>query len=125
MRRYELSDAQWARIEPLLPKNRPHKPGRHWHNHRPLVQGILWRLHSGAPWRDIPERYGPWQTIYNRFNRWRQDGTWDKILAHLLDQLDQAGRISRALWLIDASVIRATRAAAGAGKKDGPPVGGP
>jgi transposase len=125
MRRYELSDAQWARIEPLLPKNRSHQPGHPWSPHRPLVQGILWRLHTGAPWRDVPERYGPWQTVYDRFNRWRKDGTWDKLLTHLLDQLDRAGRISRDLWLIDASVIRATRAAAGAGKKGGPPVGRP
>ena len=67
-----------------------------------------------------PERYGPWQTVYDRFNRWRKDGTWAKILDALLFRLDQAGLIDRDLWLVDASVIRASRAAAGAKKKHEP-----
>ena len=76
-------------------------------------------MHTGAPWRDVPPRYGPWQTVYDRFNRWRKDGTWAKILDALLLRLDQAGFIDRDLWLVDASVIRASRAAAGAKKKAG------
>jgi transposase len=85
-----------------------------------LLNGILWVLHTGAPWRDVPERYGPWQTVYDRFNRWRQDGTWAKLLTHLLDRLERHGRLGHRLWCVDASVIRASRAAGGAEKKPDP-----
>jgi transposase len=118
MRRYELTDKQWDRIEPLLP-HRTHygKLGHPFNDHRPIVHGILWILHTGAPWRDLPERYGPWETVYYRFNRWRRDGTWTRIVTALLDELDDDGRIDPDLWCIDGSVIRASRAAAGAKKK--------
>jgi transposase len=85
-----------------------------------LVNGILWHLHTGAPWPDTPRRYGPWQTIYDRFNRWRQDGTWAQILDALLLQLDQAGRIERDLWCFDGTSNRAHTSAAGAKKKSRP-----
>jgi transposase len=118
MHRYELSDPQWARIEPLLPRRRHRgQAGHPFNDHRPLVNGILWILHTGAPWRDLPERYGPWETAYSRFNRWRRDGTWVRIATALLDELDDQGRIDHDLWCIDGSVIRASRAAAGAKKK--------
>ena len=84
---------------------------------RSLVNGILWVLHTGAPWRDLPERNGPWETVFGRFNAWRKDGTWSRIVTSLLDELDDQGRIDHDLWCIDGSVIRASRAAAGAGKK--------
>jgi transposase len=74
-------------------------------------------LHTGAPWRDLPERYGPWQTVFYRFNGWRRDGTWVRIVTSLLDELDDKGRIDHDLWCIDGTVVRASRAAAGAGKK--------
>ena len=117
-RRYELSDQQWARIAPLFPHPTHHgKPGRPAHDQRVIVNGILWILHTGAPWRDLPERYGSWQTVYDRFNRWRADGTWATILDALLLRLDKQGLIDRDLWLVDATIIRASRAAAGAKKK--------
>jgi len=120
MDRYELTDGQWEQIAPFFPDCYHHgRAGHPWKNHRPLVNGILWHLHTGAPWPDTPERYGPWQTVYDRFNRWRRDGTWAKIRDALLLRLDQAGFIDRDLWLVDASVIRASRAAAGAKKKAG------
>jgi transposase len=116
--RYELTDAQWAIIAPFFPDcYHDNRSGHPWGEHRRVVNGILWHLHTGAPWRDLPERYGPWQTVYDRFNRWRRDGTWATILDALLLRLDQRGLIDRDLWLVDASVIRATRAAAGAKKK--------
>ena len=119
-RRYEIGDRQWQRLEPLLPHRTHHGgPGHPWLPHRHLLNGILWVLHAGAPWRDVPDRYGPWQTVYDRFNRWRRDGTWAQVLVHLLDHLGRHGRLGRDLWFVDASVIRATRAAAGAGKKGG------
>ena len=122
MARYELTDAQWDRIAYFFPHPTHWAGAGHpWHPHRPLVNGILWHLHTGAPWRDVPAQYGPWQTVYDRFNWWRKDGTWARILTTLLDQLDDAGRISRELWCIDASVIRASRAAAGARKQPAQP----
>ena len=118
MHRYDLTDAQWALVQPFFPDRYHHgKAGHPWKDHRPLVDGILWHLHTGAPWPDVPERYGSWKTVYDRFNRWRKDGTWAKILDALLLQRDRRGLIDRDLWLVDASLIRASRAAAGAKKK--------
>jgi len=81
MRRYELSDQQWTRIAPLLP-HRTHRgqAGHPFNDPRPIVNGILGILHTGAPWRDLPERYGPWGTVFARFNGWREDGTWARIV---------------------------------------------
>jgi transposase len=123
MHRYELSDRQWARIGPLLPHRTHHgQAGHPFNDHLPVVNGILWVLHTGAPWRDLPERYGPWETVYSRFSRWRHDGTWVRIATALLDELDDQGRVDHDLWCIDGSVVRASRAAAGAKKKGGPPA---
>jgi transposase len=118
MHRYELTDAQWEKLAPFFP-DRYHDsgPGAPWKDHRTLVNGILWRLHTGAPWPDIPPRYGSWKTVYDRFRRWRMDGTWATILDALLLRLDKAGLIDRDLWMVDASIVRASRAAAGAKKK--------
>jgi transposase len=118
MKRYELSDEQWALIEPLLPA--PAATGRLRTDLRTVVNATFWILRSGAPWRDLPERYGPWQTVYEWFNRWRQEGLWDRLLEALQIRLDQDGRIDWDLWCVDGSNVRATRAAAGAGKKGGP-----
>jgi transposase len=118
--RYELPQRHWERIAPLFPDPRHYGGrGRPWEDHRRTLNGILWRLHTGAPWRDIPERYGPWQRIYGRFRRWRHDGTWARVLTHLLEDLERQGRLGRHLWLVDATVIRASRAAGGAEKKSG------
>jgi transposase len=121
MYRYDLTEAQGERMAPFFP-DRYHRgqAGHPWRDHRPLVNGILGHLHPGAPWPDTPERYGPWQTVYDRFNRWRKDGTWAKILDALLLQLDKAGLIERDWWCVDATVIRAGAAAAGAEKKSRP-----
>ncbi len=117
MRRHELSDEEWALIGDLFPANGDQ--GGQWSDHRTVLNGMFWRLRTGAPWRDIPERYGPWQTIYDRFNRYRADGTWDWIIESLQIRLDADGRIDWDLWCIDGSSIRAARAAAGGGKKGG------
>ena len=115
MHRYELPDQQWARFEPFLP-HRTHrgKAGHPFNDHRRIINGILWILHTGAPWRDLPARYGPWETVYYRFNRWRHDGTWVRIVTAMLDQLDDLGELDHELWCIDGTIIRASRAAAGA-----------
>jgi transposase len=117
MRRHELSDEQFAQLAPLLPV--PGSPGRPWAEHRRILNGLFWKLHTGAQWRDIPERDGPWKTIYDRHVRWRRDGTWDRILQALQVQLDAEGRIDWEQWCSDGTSIRASRAAAGARKKGG------
>ena len=118
MRRYELTDKQYELIAPFLPPEG--QPGRPWVDHRKVLNGLFWKLRSGAPWRDIPERYGPYQTIYDRFVRWRRTGVWDQLLNVLQVKLDAAGKIDWEQWAIDGTSIRASRAAAGARKKNGP-----
>jgi transposase len=93
--------------------------GHPWNPHRPIVNGIVWRLRTGCQWRDIPERYGPWQTIDDRYGRWRRDGTWDRIFQALQVKLDEHGKLDWEQWSLDSTSIRAHRAAAGARKKRG------
>lgn len=114
MARGDLTDANWARLEPLLPKSEGR--GRPWKDHRTVLNGILWILRTGAPWRDLPERFGPWQTAYDRFVRWRRDGTWLRLLQALQQQGDQANRLAWEDCAIDGSYIRAHQHAAGAPK---------
>jgi transposase len=115
-RRHELSDHQWEQIAPVLPAQKP-KVGRPAHDHRRILNGIVWLLRTGAPWRDLPERYGKWQSVYDRFNRYRKDGTFDRVLKALRIRLDKDGHIDWDLWCVDGSSVRASRAAAGAPKK--------
>jgi len=112
MHRYELTDAQFAVLEPYLPPSGT--VGHPWSDHRRVLNGLFWKLRTGAPWRDIPDRYGPYQTIYDRFVWWRRNGTWDRMLAALQVALDAEGQIDWDQWNIDGTHIRASRAAAGA-----------
>jgi transposase len=114
VRRYEVSDEDWALIAPLLPKQ---ERGGKWNDHRTVMNGMFWVLRSGSAWRDMPERYGKWQTIYDRFVRWRLDGTLDKIAAKLRERLHGEGRIEWEMWCVDGTNVRAAKAAAGARKK--------
>ncbi len=113
-RRHDLTDAQWAVLAPLLPvasgKGRPPK----W-TKRQLIDGIRWRVRVGAPWRDVPEQYAPWQTLYGLFRRWQRDGTWQRILTQLQAQADAQGLIT---WEVnvDTTIARAHQHAAGARK---------
>lgn len=118
MSKRELTDEQWAQLEPLLPPQKP-RTGRPNADHRRVVEGILWVLRTGAPWRDLPERYGPWRTVYARFTRWQRDGTWDRLLAHVQTKSDAVGEIA---WevSIDSTTVRAHQHAAGARKKGAP-----
>jgi transposase len=113
--RADLTDAQWAVLEPLLPKGR--KPGRapKW-SKRQLIDGIRWRTRVGSPWRDVPPQYGPWQTVYGLYRRWQRDGTWARILTGLQALADAAGLIC---WdvSVDSTIARAHQHAAGAAKK--------
>lgn len=112
--RGDLSDEQWDLIHGLLPK--PTR-GRKWNDHRLTFDGILWILRTGAPWRDLPERYGKWGSVYHRFNRWLKDGTLERVLKALRIRLDKDGYIDWNLWCVDESNVRASRSAAGASKE--------
>src|SRR5579885_3219063 len=116
MKRHSLTDHQWERLAPLLPPAKP-RTGRPNLDHRRILDGILWRLTTGAPWRDVPAVYGRWQTLYSRFRRWQQAGIWDRILAACHAKADTAGQFDWTLHFVDGSVIRAHQHAAGARKK--------
>src|SRR5215216_5090079 len=110
-RRHELSEREWARLQPLLP---PRKAGMPRKDDRRIVHAILWKLATGAPWRDLPERYGPWKTVYTRFRRWTLAGVWDRVFAAVQRQADAAGELDWAVHFVDGTVIRAHQHAAGA-----------
>jgi transposase len=114
-RRHELTDAQWERLAPLFPPQRP-ETGRPAKDHRLIINAIVWRLKTGAPWRDLPERYGPWQTVYSRFRRWQRSGVWDRVLAALQAEADGRGDLDWSLHFVDGTVMRAHQHAAGAKK---------
>ena len=114
-RRHELTDDQWHQLEPLLPPQRP-RTGRPAKEHRTVLNGILWVLRTGAPWRDLPERYGPWRTVYSRFRRWQEAGIWDQILRTLQEEAAHDDTLDGSLVMIDGSSIRAHQHAAGAKK---------
>lgn len=117
MARYDFPDEAWALISPMLPPERNRvKGGRPYIEHRPVMNGIFWVLCSGAPWRDLPERYGNWKTIYNRFNRWSKSGVINSIFNKLLQILDENELIDWDAIALDGSNIRALKAAAGAKK---------
>ena len=112
--RGDLTDQAWEQIGLLLPGNG--RRGQQWAEHRRVINGIRWRLRTGAPWRDLPERYGPWKTCYDRLVRWRRDGTWDRLLAHAQTKSDAVGEVEGEVSL-DSRIVRAHQHAAGARKQ--------
>jgi transposase len=109
--RFELTDAEWNLIQPLLPAD-PVRGGR-WNDHRTVISGILFRERTGLPWRDLPARFGNWKTVYLRKRRWALDGTWQRIAERLRLDADQAEGDDWTVSL-DSSVVRAHQHAAGA-----------
>lgn len=107
MARFDLSDGEWAIIQPLLP-NKPRGVPRT--DDRRVLNGIFYILRTGSPWRDLPERYGPYTSVYNRYNRWAKAGIWLMVFEALRQ------RSPESLHLIDSSIVRAHQHAAG-GKK--------
>jgi transposase len=109
-KRYEISDAEWERVRDLLPPERSGKPGRPSGDNRTALNGMLWIARSGAPWRDLPERYGSWSTTYDKFKRWSELGVFEKIFEFLgvgADLQDLS---------IDSTIVRVHQQAAGAKK---------
>jgi transposase len=115
MKRHELTDEQWKRLEPLLPPEKP-KTGRPNQDHRRMINGMVWIDRTGAPWRDMPERYGKWTSVASRFYRWQKASIWQRILAALQSEAQTEGQINWDVHFVDGTVIRAHQHAAGAKK---------
>ena len=106
-RRHELSDEQWATVEPLLP-GREGDPGKSGEDNLLFVNAVLWVAKTGAPWRDLPERFGKWNSVFQRFNRWCKRCVWQRVLEAL------GGDADLEHLLLDSTVVRAHQHAAGA-----------
>ena len=115
MERHTLTDKQWERLRPLLPPP-PQSRGRPRRDDRIIVAGILWRLATGVPWRDLPEHFGPWRTVYSRFRRWHAAGVWERVLSTLQAEADAAGELDWSVHFLDGTTVRAHQHAAGAKK---------
>jgi transposase len=113
MNRGDLTHTQWERLQPLLPPQKP-KTGRPAVDHRRPLNGLLWILRTGAPWRDLPDRYGPWCPVASRFYRWQKAGIWSQLLAAVPAQADADGQLNWDIHAIDGTMIRAPQHAAGA-----------
>ena len=107
MHRHALTDDEWFRIEPFLPRGG--RGRRSLRGERDFVDAVLWVARTGVPWRDLPERFGNWKTVFNRFSRWSRRGIWKKVFREL--RVDTGGDVHASI--IDASVIRAHQDAAG------------
>ncbi|MFJ4704918.1 IS5 family transposase [Streptomyces anulatus] len=114
MGRGDLTNHEWSLLEPHLPALGGR--GGRWNDHRTVLNGILFRVRTGVPWRDLPERYGSWKTVYERHRRWSADGTWDRILQAVQADADLAGRIDWGMVGVDSTSCRAHQRAAGARK---------
>ncbi len=108
-----MTDKQWERLKPHLPPQKP-PTGRPNADHRRIVNGIIWIDRTGAPWRDLPERYGSWRTVASRFYRWQKAGIWDRILAALQHQEDAEEELDWRVHCLDATIVRAHQHVAGA-----------
>ncbi len=106
--RYDLTDLEWSVVEPLLPMDRR---GPKPKNNRQILNGMFYILRTGCPWRDLPERYGPYTTVYNRFNRWRKAGIWDRMMDAIVKAHD--GKVQ----MIDSSIVRVHQHASGVKKR--------
>jgi transposase len=116
MKRHELTDEQWELIEPLIPQKTA-QTGRPPKDRRLMLSGIFWILGTGAPWRDLPERFGSCKTVHRYFSDWRRAGVFAAVIDALQVKLDNKGLIDWELWCVDGANVRAARAAAGADKK--------
>jgi transposase len=115
-----LTDDQWARIEPLMPCSDGRR-GHPFRDHRQVVEGIVYRYRCGIAWRDLPEVFGPWQTVWKRHKRFSADGTWDAIHAQLVAQADAVGEVDWAVS-VDSTINRAHQHATTLARHTGGPV---
>jgi transposase len=110
-----LTDAQWARIEPLLPDRTPKRGGR-WRGHREVIGAIAYKFQTGTQWMYLPERYGNWRGVRNRLRRWVADGTRERVFTALMTQADEEDDLDRVMS-VDSTIVRSHQHAAGARKK--------
>lgn len=115
MARLLITDDEWNLIFNVFPK--PAATGRPRRDARMVLDGILWVLRTGSPWRDVPSEFGAWKTCWRMFDEWNADGTLSEILHRLQAAFVSAGAIDEDLWCIDGTTVRAARCAAGGGKK--------
>lgn len=108
MSRHDITDELWQRIEPHVRPVRKDPRGRPSTDTRFILNGVIWILRTGAPWRDLPEEFGPWQTVYKRFNAWSKSKVWGTILDELCSEADLES------IMLDGSYVRAHQHAAGA-----------
>jgi transposase len=116
---FELTDQAFARVRPLLPADS--RRGKPWREHRQVLGGIVWKLHTGRPWRDVPGRFGPWQTCHGRLRRWQRDGTWPRIWALLAADRAGSGDHRRGQAPLAAAPVAAARAGLMAAPPPRPP----
>lgn len=115
LRRYELTDEEWKQIAPMFPPENTGKRGRPCKDNRTMLNAMVWLARSGAPWRDLPERYGPWESVYSRFRKWIDDGILDNIF-RVLSLEAELEELS-----MDATIVQVHQHSAGA-KKGGHPT---
>lgn len=115
-----IEDAFWAVVEPVLPVNGVRR-GRPWNDHRRTLEGICWRFRTGSPWRDLPEQFGPYQSVWKRHRRWSFDGTYQRMLDAVIGS-DLSDTTVLELLSIDSTVVRAHQHAAGARRDTGGPT---
>jgi len=131
MARGDLTDHEWEQIAPLLPRSEG-KRGGQYRDHRQVINGMLWITRTGAPWEDLPDRYGPKSTVHDRLKRWEREGVWERVLQALQRRVDEAGELEWTVVGVDGTVVRAHQHAAGArhtlaraDRQDGAEKGGP
>ena len=117
MKRYELTKEQWERVKPLLPPEKTGQRGRPRKDNRIMLNGMLWIAQSGAQWRELPEAYGPWQSVYARFAKWRDDGTLKKVFRALSEDADTEN------LSMDSTCIKVHESANGGEKRENKAVG--
>ena len=120
----DLTDAQWARVGPLIgePPRRTDRRGRPWRDTREVVHGVLWVLRTGAPWKDLPPRYPPYQTCHRRFQAWVRDGTLERVLHALADDLRERGGLDLSECFIDGTFVAAKKGAGASARPNGAKV---
>ena len=111
MKRHELTDTQWERIREHLPPEHKPRGGRPAKDNRMMLNGILYWLNTGVPWRDLPERYGPWESVYTRFRRWSNQGVWEKVFNALIAE----DIVDETTLMLDSTIIKVHQH--GSGKK--------
>jgi transposase len=113
LRADEISDDLWTAIAPVLPTNQCRR-GRPWNDHRRTLEGIAWRFRTGSPWRDLPAEFGPWQSVWERHQRWSADGTYARMFEAVRGTGTVADRELEELISVDSTTVRAHQHAAGA-----------